>query len=310
MYGKKQLGLLLSVVMLAPLSGCDIDEGGGGGGGPVTFRRGFAFVRGEDIYVADDTDFGKPNRLTTNGFNRQPSFSADGRQLVFVHADPAGHQLQTVSAAGSTTGPSTVYSATTGQRNFRTPVFSPDGTFIVFAYEENSVSHLGRVNADGSGFTPLTTSSLSYSSPSFYANGQFVLAVAGSPNQLQQVNVNTRATQTVATSLTAAVSSIANRVVLSPDGSRVAFDGRLASNTSEVRIFVLNLSSGTTTQLTDHVGETAVDGFPTWVSATQIGFSSNSGGSDQVYVLPSNAVKTSGGFTLASAKEPWFGGGL
>ena len=73
---------------------------------------------------------------------------------------------------------------------------------------------------------------------------------------------------------------------------------------------VLNLSSGTTTQLTDHVGETAVDSFPTWVSATQIGFSSNAGGSDQVYVLPSNAVKTSGGFTLASAKEPWFGGGL
>jgi TolB protein len=308
MYGKRQLGLLLSVVMLAPLSGCDIDEGGGGGG-PVTFRRGFAFVRGEDLYVADDTDFGNPNRLTTSGFNRQPSFSANGRQIAFVHADPAGHQLQTISAGGSSSGPNTVYSATTGQRNFRTPVFSPDGSFIVFAYEENSASHLGRVNVDGSGFMQLTSGTNSYSSPSFYPSGQYVLAVAGSPNQLQQVNATTGVTQTVATSLNAVVSSIANRAVLSPDGSQVSFDGRLASNTSEVRIFVMKLSSGVTTQLTDHVGETAIDSFPTWVSATQIGFSSNSGGSDQVYVLPSNAVKTSGGFTLASAKEPWFGGG-
>ena len=43
----------VAVVVLAPMSACltGDDGGGGGGGGPVSFSKGFVYVRGDDLYV-------------------------------------------------------------------------------------------------------------------------------------------------------------------------------------------------------------------------------------------------------------------
>jgi len=307
---------VLGVGVLMSMSACltDDDGGGGGGGGPVVFNKGFVFVRGDDVYVVDQSDYTKLGRLTSTGNNKQPALSADGKSVVFVHVDPvAGNSIQTVTTSGSGT-PRTVYTADAVQKNFRTPAFSPDGMKIVFAYDKGagSNSFLGVVNADGSGFRELTSGTLSYAAPCFYKDGTSVLAVAGSSTsytQLQKVNVTTGTPSTVATSLDPAVASITNRAVLSPDETQVAFDGRLASNTSVSRIFVMELASGKTHRLTNYPGDqTAQDGFPTWVSATEVGFTSNTGGADQVYVLPASAVESSGGLKLPTATQPWFGG--
>ena len=85
--------------------------------------------------------------------------------------------------------------------------------------------------------------STSYGSPSFFADGLSVLAPAGSTvttyMNLEKIDVATGHTMTVVASLGNEARSVANRAVVSPDGTRAAFDGSLSSLAT--RIFVVNL---------------------------------------------------------------------
>ncbi|HVE84239.1 MAG TPA: hypothetical protein VND93_15390 [Myxococcales bacterium] len=313
---------MVAGALLGLSAGCldDGGGGGGGGGGTVNFITGFAFVRddNQDIYVADRSDYTTVGRLTTSGGNRQPSLSADGRQVVFVHTDAGGtSSIMTVATNGGG-APRTVYTANAagGEKNFKNPVFSPDGTTIVFAYEVLTTSYLAKVAAaDGSGFTALTGGPLSYASPSFYPASSFpgeVLAAAGNSigqyTLLERININTLVHTPVTNDLGAEAASITNRAVLSADGTKVAFDARLASASTATRIFVQVLSTGVTTQVSDTgAGSTeALHAFPTWVSPTQVAFVSNEGGANQVYIQGISALGT-GNLTLPSANQPWFG---
>lgn len=313
------LTAVLAASALFSLSGC-LDDGGGGGGGPINFTSGFVFVRddNQDVYVADRSDYTTVGRLTTNGGNRQPSLSADGRQAVFAHTDANGvSSIMTVATSGGG-APRTVYTAdtTAGEKNFKNPVFSPDGSTIVFAYEVLTTSYLAEVSAaDGSGFTTLTTGPLSYASPTFYPSTVFsneVLAVAGNTigeyTRLERINLTTGQLTPVTNNLGTEAVSITNRAVLSEDGTKVAFDARLSGMTSATRIFVQTLSSGATVRVSDTgAGSTdALHGFPTWVSPTQVAFVSNEGGANQVYVQGTSMAGT-GNLTLPSADQPWFG---
>jgi Tol biopolymer transport system component len=286
------------------------DQGGGGGLG--AFTRGFAFVRSGNIFLADQSNYtATPIQLTTNGGNRHPSLSADGRRVVFVHAT---NEIDIVSASTGASA-SIVYSAATGQSNLRTPVFSPDGQIIVFAYDFGAVSVLGRVNADGSRFQELTLAPISVAAPSFYSNGENVLVIQGTSrsryDQLARVNLTTGTATNVVGSLGTSACVIANRAVLSPDNIKVAFDARTGAGTScggSARIFVMDLSTRGVTQLTDYPSvQTTIDGFPTWVGIDQVGYSSNFGGADQVYTLPTSIEKSSGTLRVPTASEPYFG---
>jgi TolB protein len=295
------------------VTGCVPADDAGGGGGVGSFSRGFVFVKSDrNVYLADSSNYrATPIQLTTDGSNRHPSLSRDGRQVVYVHA---GNELDIVRAA-SGVSPTPIYSATGGRTNFKTPVFSSDQTFVVFAYDLAGTSYVGRVNVDGSGFTDLTSPPLFYGSPSFYPTGSSVLAVAGQSSsefrQLVRVDVLNRTTTAVAGNLGSRACAVANRAVISPDGSRVAFDGRLFLGGfcgSATRIFVMNVASGNVTQLTDYPADPgANDGFPTWVGNDQIGFSSNAGGADQIYVLQASASMSSGRLQVPSGTEPYYG---
>jgi len=296
---------------LLAATGCIPADNTGGGGGIGSFTRGFVFVKSDrNVYLADSSNYrATPIQLTTDGNDRHPSLSRDGRQVVYVHA---GNELDVVRAA-SGISPTSIYVANGGRTNLRTPVFSPDGTFVVFAYDLSGTSVIGRVNVDGNGFRDLTSQA---ASPSFYPTGGSVLAIAGTSSlqfrQLVRIDVLTGSPTNVAGSLGLQACAVVNRAVISPDGTRAAFDGRLFSGGScsgPSRIFVMNLGNPqSVNQLTDYPAEaTAADGFPTWVGTDQVGFSSSVGGADQIYVLGANAILSSGTLVIPSASEPYYG---
>lgn len=311
---------LVMAVVAAGLLGCPLEGGGGvgggagggsggGGGASIAFTKGYVFIRKDDrnVYVADEADLQTTARLTTSGNARHPSLSKDGKKVVFARTNGAETELATVAVTGG--GDSVVLASSATAKNLRNPVFSADGTKVYFAYDSGASSVLGVVNLDGTGFKAVAGGSLSYASPSV-ATGDDVLVGAGSTGssllQIEKVAAATGMATNVASSLGVEAQGIVNRVVVSPDGTKAAFDGRLASGAS--RVFVINLTTKAVTRLTDYPADpTANDTFPAWVGNDKVAFSSDTGGNDQVYVLPASSMNTSGGLTLPSAIEPWYG---
>lgn len=308
------------VVTVALFASCGIIEGSGGPGGPgggggigiSSFTQGFVFVRADDrnVYAADiASNYEEVAQLTSNGSNKHPSLSHNGRSVVFVHTDEAtsASTVQTVLLAGGT--PSTVLGSDADKTRFSTPVFSPDDSKIVFSYERGGSTYLGVVDTSGANFKELTAGTLSFSSPSFIdANTVLVAAgnLASGYTQIATVDV-TSGTFTNVLTLSASVSDaidIANRIVVSKDGTKAVFDGRVANNSS--RIFVVDLMAKSVSQLTDHEGA-ANDTYPAWISSNEVTYSSDFGGNDQVYVISASAVKANGTLRVPSAIEPWFG---
>lgn len=310
----RRVVLTAAVAFVVAASGASCEPpdtgGGGGGGGTSSFTQGFVFIRADDrnIYVSDkSSSYTEVSRLTTTGNNKHPSLSPNGKQVVFVNQQADASALQTASLADGTV--QTVLTSDATKARFANPVFSPDGTRIAFTFERSGASILAIVNVDGSGLQELSTSALQYISPSFYPDGAHVLVAAGNAStgftQLEKVNVDTGTPENILNGLGNEALGVRERVVISKDGTRAAFQSQVSSGV--MRIFVADLAGGTVTQLSDPGEATANDSFPTWIGSGEIAFSSDVGGNDQVYVLPATAVKQSGALRLPSAVEPWFG---
>lgn len=280
------------VVAVASVQGCFLLGGGGGGGGTgggtaTAFVSGYVTIRkdGRNVILTDERDVNAPVQLTTIGGAATPSFSRDGRQVVFSRKSGQDSELLVVPVSGGT--PSTILRSSATQQNLRTPAFSPDGTRIAFAYDENSVSSsIGLVNVDGSNFRKLIGgSALAYASPTWFPDGSALLVSAGNAGLMQTQIERVDATSGVATSITNTLGnealSIATRLVLSPDAKRAVFDGRVSSGVT--RIFVVDLSTRMVTMQRVPSSGAVNDSAPSWVDATTFVFSSDEGGNDQVY---------------------------
>jgi Tol biopolymer transport system component len=318
---------LLRIVGLAAvvgLAGCDLEgidlDGGGGGGAGGTFTSGFVFVRngtgGRNLYAVDNAgDPNSPLQLTTQGGAYHPTVTRNGRLVAFVYRANSVMELRTVPTTG-TGQPSTVFSSTStscpGCGNFRYPTFNPSGSTIVFTLDQGGYSKLARVNADGSSFQLLTNGNpYVYGAASFYPDGQNVLAAGGYTtsqlNFLVKVGVATGSTDVISTSLGNTAQVVMTRPVVSPDGSKVAFDGRTSSG-SQIFVAPLGQTLGSVTQVTSHTGEFGVeDTWPSWRGNTELTFLSNSGGNDNVYRI-STASTGAGTLVVPGALEPAYGG--
>lgn len=318
---------LLRIVGLAAVAGlaaaCEpIDDGDLGGGGTAggSFSRGFVFLKSDrNVYAVDDAwdvSVTLPLQLTKTGGAYEPTVTRSGRLVAFVYKSGTTVELRTVPTTGQGT-PSTVFSITnplcTGCTNLRMPAFSPDGNVIVFTAIKGTTSSLVRVNADGSGAQALPTGGYSYfGSASFFANGQSVLATTGTIrdqfNTLLQVPLSGGSPTPITFSLGNEALYVTNRAVVSPDGTKVAFDGRISSGGSRIFVAPIGQQLGTVTMVTDYVGESVEDRFPTWRGNTEVGFLSNSGGADQIYRISAAAQGSTGTLVVPSALEPAYGG--
>jgi TolB protein len=320
---KRMWRIVGALVLVAGLGACepiDDDGGGGGGGGNVLFTKGFAFVREDrNIYVVDDAgDANSPKRLTVGGGASYPTVSRNGRSVVYVQQTATGFELRSVPTDASAQ-PSTLFAsggtACPSCTSFRFPAISPNGNVIVFAFTRGSgLFTLGKVNADGSGFQEITPgATLSYGAPSFFPDGQSVLAPAGNNStqltQLERVSV-TGGSFPITNNLGSEPRTVVNRAVVSPDGTQVALDGRLSSGVSRIFVAPLTPSFGPLVRVTDHPGEQdrAQDTFPNWVNANQVGFQSNAGGAQGVYRISLSSAVGAGTLLIPSALEPAYGG--
>lgn len=303
--------LLVSCLVLAAC--VPLDDGGGGGVGPITFTAGYVFVRPDtrDVYVVNGTDTQSAMALTQDGSNRHPALAPDGKSVVYVHAEAGTTSLRRV-AVQSGAAFSVLLDSDGTYGGFRFPAFSPDGATIAFTFEQGGVARIGTIQVDGSGFTQVSPQgALAYGAPSWMPDGSALVAPAGNSlgnlTQVESIQLATGQATSLRSSLGSEALSIVNRVVVSPDGQAVAFDGRVASNVT--RIFTAPLTGGQVTQATDHAGADAFanDSFPTFVSATQLAFGSDAGGADQVYEVTLPAALQAGVLRVPTATEPSWG---
>lgn len=168
---------------------------------------------------------GTPERLTTaTEFEFEPSFSPDGRHLVYVTwTDEETGAIKTLDLNRRNASPQTV---TTQKGLFREPSFSPDGKTIVFRRESGN-NHQGHAYTQnpgiyimpaGGGEKKLVTRG--GSSPSFNKNGDriFVLGGFGMNRSYQSIDLSGNNRRTHFTS------TYANNFVPSPDNKWVAFN--------------------------------------------------------------------------------------
>ncbi len=303
-----KLGLGTAAAILSvQLVGCSADLGGGGG--TLTFRSGFVYVRRDDrnVYLADDSAPSIPIQVTIGGGYRMPALSRDASKIVFVRGSGANAEIDTISVnAASGIAPTTVVTSDASHRDFRNPVFSPDGSYIVFAYLSGSSSLLGRVIVNGGAIQPISgRPSRSYASPSFFPGGSRLLAASGqsafSYDSLEQVALGGGAI--VITTLPNQLSGLANRAQVSPDGNQVALD-LLSNGTS--KLWGYNLMGDSFHQLVSYPAASSNETFPTWVGISQVGYSSDFGGNDSVYVVAASATNGSGVLKVPSAIEPFY----
>lgn len=307
------------VVAALALAACEpLDDGGGAGvDGPLTFESGFVFVRGSagDVFLVNASEPNVAQQLTSGGSARHPALSRDGRRVVFARFSGTASELVTVGTAQGATPAVLLTAAGTGNgQNLRFPTFSPSGSTVVFVYDVGQTSFLGQVNADGTGFTQLAGSaSRSYGAPFFLRDGSAVLAPAGLSrlelDGLDQVNLSPRTVFTLTNNLNSNSEgslTVVNRVVLSPDGTRLAFDAR--SSAGVTRVYVAAFS-GSVVQPAERLSSESEgeETFPTWTSAASVGLSSNLGGQDNVYTASATALRGSLILAVPSAREPWFG---
>jgi len=142
--------------------------------GPTAMQPELVYARDGEIYVR--TAAGAVRRLTRNRvFDGTPSWSPDGRRIVFARALGNDSDLFVMNADG-TDVKRLAGSARAAQDRY--PRFSPDGRLIVFASNRgNRESDVFVMRADGTGVRRLTRGPayVDDTQPSFSPDGRFVV---------------------------------------------------------------------------------------------------------------------------------------
>ncbi|HEX6941456.1 MAG TPA: Ig-like domain-containing protein [Gemmatimonadaceae bacterium] len=108
-------------------------------------------------------------RLTTDSMSRAPSWSPDGRRLVFVSGRPSDSHIVVMDLG---TGATSRVSQRAG--HYSTPRWSPAGTRLAFTDTRNWNSEIYVVNVDGSSLTPVAHHPAHDYSPSWSPDGKLI----------------------------------------------------------------------------------------------------------------------------------------
>ena len=158
----------------------------------------YMLPKSKDIYLLSLSS-GKARRLTNTPFaDAEPSFSPDGKAIVFQSDRSGSMQLYTMSLNGSG-----VKRISFGSGQYFEPVWSPKGDMIAFKKRAGKRFHIGIVDPDGSNEKLLTASYLDRA-PSWAPNGRVIIFTretegANGTSSLYSVNVSGRNLKSIIT---------------------------------------------------------------------------------------------------------------
>ena len=175
----------------------------------------------------------KPHRLTSSSGDDTPSFSADGRFVVFsgnseAVATPVGRHVYLVQVDGSG-----LRQLTSGAGFDENPAFSPNGKQVVFDRHVGAgKAHIFSVDVDGSGLRRLTSGNSNDSEPVYMPSGRRIVFVSDRDHDVK----------TDRSDIFAMAPSGANQRVLI-DGPRNEYEPDTAPNGKSIA-FVSNRAAG------------------------------------------------------------------
>ena len=147
-----------------------------------------------DIYVMNANGTGLRN-LTAQlgpGFDGDPAWSPDGRQMIFERS-PDGSAANTDVWVMNVDGAPAAHDLTPGSKGFDgDPAWSPGGRRIAFTSARTGNNEIWLVNPDGSGLLNLTNNPASDTDPTWSPDGEFVAFTSNRDGNYEIYETNDR----------------------------------------------------------------------------------------------------------------------
>ena len=214
----------------------------------------------------------------THSVTVDPTFSPDGKRMVFISVSLGREQLFAMNLDGSDP-----VQLTRDDADHEDPAWSPDGSTIAFVWIQGAVERIYLMNADGTNPRPLTPPGVRTIHPNWSPDGTRVAYCTD--DDLKPPYKNPAAIFSIEVRggrITRLISGGINTYpAWSPDGREIAFRRMVGEMNSEV--FLANADGSGARNLSNHP---AFDGWPAWSpDGKRIAFASNRNANYQIFVM-------------------------
>lgn len=241
------LALLVTVALAAPAQAAFP-----GKPGPIAYAKTSADEVGEGrveseggLFTRGPRPKQRPRPLTTDTGDHSPSYSADGRLIVFVHDDELTRKSSVYVIGSDGTDRREV---TLDGLGGASPSFFPGGGAIVFVRRIEGHSHIFSIHLDGSGLRQLTSGPYDDYDPVVSPNGKRIAFGSNRDPDAREDRSDVFAMRADGSRVRVLVDGPRrdSEPDWAPDGRRIAY----VVNSLHSKIFVANLSSGRSKRLT------------------------------------------------------------
>ena len=219
------------------------------------------FVLGTILFVfqscsRERTDDEQSGYSAISAIDHDPSWSPDGRRIVFFSHRDNNQEIYVMNADGTHQMRLTDNPASDAE-----PSWSPDGLNIAFASDRDGNSEIYMMNADGSNQTRLTDNPANDSYPSWSPDGIRIVFQSDRDGNLDLYSMNADGTDLTRLTIHPAPDALP---ACSPDGRKIAF---ISARDRNAEIYTMNVDGSNQRRLTDNP---AMDLYPSWSPDSRI----------------------------------------